>query len=64
MIISLSEITPNALIKINKGIGFFIFGTETTICPLLKLGDGATILTDEVLIGFDESSDTERISAE
>ena len=49
--------TPNALIKINRGTGFFTFGTETTICPLLKVGDGATILTDDVLIGFDESSD-------
>ena len=31
LIISLSEITPNARIKINKGIGFLTFGIQTTI---------------------------------
>ena len=29
-IIDLSEITPNALIRINKGIGFFTLGISTT----------------------------------
>ena len=63
-IISLSDKTPNALIKINKGTGFLTFGTLTTILLLLYLTDGLTILIDKVRIGFDASSDTDLISAE
>jgi hypothetical protein len=63
-IIALSEITPNALIKINKGIGFLTFGTDTTIWLLERDGDGDKILTAVVLIGFEASSDTDLISAE
>ena len=63
-IISLSDITPSARIRIKSGTGFFTLGTETTIWLLLNDGDGATILTEAVLIGFEVSSETERISAE
>ena len=61
---SLSDIIPRARIKINNGTGFFTFGTTTTICSLLKTEVGATIFTAVVRIGLEESSDTERISAE
>ena len=62
--ISLSEITPNARITINKGIGILTFGIFTTILPFFLVGVGATILTANVRVGFDVSSETERISAE
>ena len=56
--IDLSEITPKALIKINKGTGARIFGTLTTICPFLLAGVSLTIFTENVRIGFDLSSET------
>ena len=61
---SSSDVTPRALIKINNGTGFLTFGTETTIWLLLYLGDGATIFTEVVRMGFEVSSDTDLISAE
>jgi hypothetical protein len=47
-----------------SGTGFLTLGTATTIWLFDKLGDGATILTAVVLIGFEVSSDTDLISAE
>ena len=49
---------PRARIKINNGTCFFTLGTETTICLC-----ESTILTPHFLIGLEESSETERISA-
>ena len=62
-IISLSEIIPSALIKINKGIGFLQLGIETTICLLVNLDVSSVILIEKVLCGFDVSSETDLISA-
>ena len=62
-IIDLSERTPNALMTIKRGIGFFTFGILTTILLFVYFELGATIRTEVVLFGFDESSDTERIFA-
>ena len=55
---------PNALIKINRGTGFLTFGILTTILLLLNVDVGVTILTCNVLIGLEESSETDLISAE
>ena len=63
-IISLSDITPNARININKGTGFRTFGTATTNCPFSRTVDGAMIFTEVVRNGLDASSETERTSAE
>ena len=55
---------PNARIKIKRGTGFLTFGTFTTIWLFVLVGEGEAMRTDNVLTGFDESSDTERTSAE
>ena len=62
-IIFLSDITPNALINMNNGIGFLTFGITTTNWLFVRVVEGATILMALVLTGLDESSETERISA-
>ena len=62
--ISLSEIIPSARITMNNGTGFLTLGIDTTICLLEEEGCSATILTDNVLIGFEASSETDRIFAE
>ena len=62
-IISLSVITPSARKTINNGIGFLTLGILTTIFSFVYLVLGLTIRTAVVLIGFEESSETERISA-
>ena len=61
---SLSDITPSARININNGTGFRTFGTATTICPFSKTDVGAIIFTEDVRVGLDASSETERTSAE
>ena len=63
-IISLSDIIPYALITINKGTGFLTLGIDTTIWLLDEEGCSATILTANVLTGFEASSDTDLILAE
>ena len=61
--ISLSDMTPKARIKINNGTGFLTLGTSTTICPFVNVASGATIRIATLRISFDASSDIERISA-
>jgi hypothetical protein len=65
--------TPNALIRINNGIGFFTFGMSITIWLLVYIGmvgsssegvSGAIILADVNRMGFELSSDTEWTSQE
>ena len=63
-IISLSDIIPNALIRINSGIGCLTFGILATIFLLVNFVFGATIRREKVLMGFDASSETVLISAE
>ena len=63
-IIFLSDSIPKARITINNGIGFLTLGIFTTICLLVYLVEGLTILIDAVLIGLEESSLTDLISAE
>ena len=62
--INLSEMIPNALIRINNGIGFFTLGISTTIWLLEYFSPGATIFTDVYLIGLELSSETECTSHE
>ena len=62
--ISLYEIIPRARNTINKGTGLRTFGIFTTIFLLLYELVGVTILTDNVRIGLDTFSLTDRISAE
>ena len=64
VIICLSLINPNALKTMNKGTGLRTFGILTTIFLNVNLLVGAIILTDNVRIGLDTFSDTDRISAE
>ena len=64
VIISLSEIIPNALNTINRGMGLRTLGIFTTIFLLENRLLGLSIFTERVRIGFDTFSDTERISAE
>ena len=64
VIMSLSLIIPRARNTINSGIGLRTFGILTTIFLLEYLVDGVSIFTDNVLIGLDTFSETERISAE
>ena len=63
-IISLSEIIPIALIKINIGIGFLTLGIIATILLFFCVSVGETILIENTRTGLDVSSDTERISHE
>ena len=62
VMISLSEIIPSARNTINKGTGFRTLGIFTTIFLNVEVVD--IIFTDNVRIGFDAFSETERISAE
>ena len=63
-IISLSDSTPSARIKINSGTGFLTLGIFTTIWLLVNKEVGATISTLTVLTGLEASSETDLISAE
>ena len=63
-IIDLSDNIPNALITINKGIGFLTLGITTTICLLVKEGVAPTNLTAVVLTGLEASSERHLTSAE
>ena len=60
-IICLSEMTPRARITINSGIGLRTFGILTTILLFVKVALGDTMRTDVVRLGFDKSSETDRI---
>ena len=62
--IDLSEITPNARMRINNGTGFRTLGTFTTIFPKEYFAPGTSNCTDMVLTGLETSSDTDRIEAE
>ena len=70
--ISLSEIMPNARNTITRGTGFLTFGIFTTMFPpeyLIEFNrvqqeNGIHIFTDNVRIGLDTFSDTERMLAE
>ena len=55
---------PSARNRINIGIGFLTLGILTTIFLLEYLLLGAIIFTDNVRMGFDTFSETDRISAE
>ena len=63
MIISLSEIIPNARNSIKSGIGLRTFGISTTIFKYEYDLVGATIRTDNVLTGLETFSETDFISA-
>ena len=58
-ITDLSDMTPNALIRINSGIGFFTLGISITIWLLVYLESGAIIFAEVYLMGLELSSDTE-----
>ena len=49
---------------INNGTGFLTFGIETTIWPFEDNDCSFIILTDNVRVGLDASSETDRIFAE
>ena len=63
VMISLSEINPNARNTIKSGTGFRTFGILTTILLFVYL-PGATIRTENERIGLDTFSLTDFISAE
>ena len=56
--------TPRARNTINNGTAFRTFGIFTTMFLNVYEGVGAMIFTDNVRIGLDTFSETERISAE
>ena len=68
VMMSLSEMTPSARKTMKSGTGFLTFGIFTTIFLKVYFSlftvCGATSFTDNVRIGFDTFSDTDRISAE
>ena len=70
---SLSEMTPKARNRMNRGTGFRTLGTATTMFSLENLPEmprpmanpaGAMIFIESVRIGFDTFSETERMVAE
>ena len=60
---SLSERIPNARKRMKSGTDFLTLGTLTTIFLFDIFALGATIFTDNVRIGLDTFSETERIVA-
>ena len=63
-IISLSDITPIARIKIKIGIGFLTFGMIATILLFFCVSVGETTLIEKTRTGLEVSSETDRISQE
>ena len=60
----LSDTIPSARKTIKSGIGLRTLGIKTTMLPFDHLEVGLSILTEVTLMGFEESSDTERMSQE